>query len=75
MVDEYVAERGATTEVVDVEVEVDDGVAEVDVVVASSIGAPLVNPFAKRLAEHLSSPVELRLLVVDSDTKRATVTP
>jgi uncharacterized hydrophobic protein (TIGR00271 family) len=75
VVDEYVAEKGATTEVVDVDVAVNDGVTEVDVVVASSIGAPLVNPLAERLAKHLSSPVQLRLLIVDSDTKRATAEP
>lgn len=74
-VEEYVAEQGATSEVVNVEVEVDDGVTEVDVVVASSVTAPSVNALAEQLSEFLSSPVQVRLLVVDSQTKRATVTP
>lgn len=75
VVNEYVSERASTTEVVGVEVEVKNGVTLVDVVVASSLASPLVNPLAQRLAERLSAPVELRLLVVSSETKRATVVP
>jgi len=75
VVEEYVAERGSSTEVVDVEVEITNGVTQVDVVVATSLASPLVNPLAVLLAEKLSSPVELRLLVVSSETKRATVEP
>jgi uncharacterized hydrophobic protein (TIGR00271 family) len=75
VVEDYVFERGATTEVVDVEVDVDSGFTKIDVVVASSIAAPLVDPLAQRLAEYLSSPVQLRLLVAATETKRATVVP
>ncbi|MCL1595692.1 MAG: DUF389 domain-containing protein [Actinomycetia bacterium] len=75
VVEEYVAERGSTTEVVDVDVAVADGVTKVDVVVASTIAAPLVIPLAERIADYLSSKVQLRLLVLDSDTERATVDP
>jgi len=75
VVEEYVAERGADSEVVDVDVEVDDGVTKVEVVVATSIAAPLVDPLARRLAEYLSSPVQLQLLVVSTETERATVEP
>ena len=75
VVEEYVAERGSATEVVDVEVEVDDGMTKVDVVVASSIDAVAVNSLAEDLAGHLSAPVQLRLLLVSAETDRATVVP
>jgi uncharacterized hydrophobic protein (TIGR00271 family) len=75
VVEEFVAERGAASEVVDVDVEVDNGITKVEVVVASSIAAPLVDPLARRLADYLSSPVQLQLLVVSTETKRATVNP
>ena len=69
------SERGTTTEVVDTQVQVDNGFTKIDVVVASSIAAPLVDGLAHRLAEHLSSAVQLRLLVVSAETERATVVP
>jgi uncharacterized hydrophobic protein (TIGR00271 family) len=75
VVEEYVAERGSATEVVDVEVAVDDGLTKVDVVVASSIDAVAVNSLAEDLADHLSAPVQLRLLLVSAETDRATVVP
>ena len=75
VVEEYVAERGSATEVVDVEVEVDDGFTKVDVVVASSVDALAVESLAEDLADHLSSPVQLRLLLVSAETDRATVVP
>ena len=75
VVEEYVSERGSATEVVDVEVEVDDGFTKVDVVVASSIDAIAVDSLAEDLADHLSSPVQLRLLLVSAETDRATVVP
>jgi len=75
VVEEYVAERGSATEVVDVEVEVDDGFTMVDVVVASSIDAVAVDSLAEDIADHLSSPVQLRLLLVSAETDRATVVP
>ena len=75
VVEDYVAERGFASEVIDVDVEVDDGVTKVNVVVASSIAAPLVEPLAEALAEYLSSPVQLHLLVASTETKRATAVP
>lgn len=75
VVEEYVSERGSATEVVDVEVEVEGGFAKIDVVVASSLAAPFVDSLAQRLAERLSSPVQLRLLAVSAETERATVVP
>jgi uncharacterized hydrophobic protein (TIGR00271 family) len=75
VVEDYVAERGFESEVIDVDVEVDDGTTNVDVVVASSIAAPLVDPLADILAEYLSSPVELHLLVASTETRRASAVP
>ena len=75
VVEDYVADRGSATEVVDVEVQVDDGFTKVDVVVASSIDAVAVDSLAEDLAEHLSSPVQLRLLLVSAETERATFVP
>jgi len=75
LVEDYVAERGTTTEVVDVEVEVEDDFTKIVVVVASSVTAPLVEPLAERLAEHLSSTVKLRLLVASTETRSATAVP
>ncbi len=75
VIEEYVAERGSASEVVDVDVEIDEGITKVEVVVASSIAAPLVDPLARHLAEYLSSPVQLQLLVVSTETERATVEP
>ncbi|MFV1969949.1 MAG: DUF389 domain-containing protein [Acidimicrobiia bacterium] len=75
IIEDYVAERGAAAEVVDVEVEIQSGTAEVDIVVASSLAAPSANALAQRLARYLSSPVRVRLLLVTSETKRAKATP
>ena len=75
VVEEYVAEQGSTTEVVEVDVQVGEQQTTIDVVVASSDRAPLVGPLARRLAEHLSVPVQLRLLVAATQNELATVTP
>lgn len=75
VVDEYVAKRGSSPEVIDVEVHLDDGIAKVDVVVAGSMPTPVVDSLGGVLAEHLSTPVNLRLLEVSAETKRATVVP
>ena len=72
-VEQYVA--GTAAEVVDVEVEIDGGITEIDIVVASSLPAPSVSALAERLAEYLSSPVEVRLLVASTVTERATSVP
>jgi uncharacterized hydrophobic protein (TIGR00271 family) len=75
VVEEYVSGEGSAAEVVDVEVQIDDGITKVDVVVASSVAPPLVSPLAEQLAEQLSSPVQLQFLVVSTESKTATVTP
>lgn len=75
VVEEYVSDRGSTTEVVDVGVEVGDRYTTVDVVVASALQTPIVSSLAERLAEHLGGPVQVRLLVIDAETERATVVP
>ena len=75
VVEDYVAERGTAAEVVDVEVEVIDGMTEIDIVVASSLAAPSVNALAEHLAERLSTPVQVRLLVVSTETERAIIVP
>ena len=75
VVESYVAERGLSSEVISVDVEVEDGLTKIDVVVASSMAAPLVDPLAELLAEDLSMPVRLNLLVASTETKRATAVP
>ncbi len=72
-VEHYVADTAA--KVVDVEVEIDQGITEIDIVVASSLSAPSVDALAEQLAEYLSSPVEVRLLVASTVTERATSDP
>jgi hypothetical protein len=39
------------------------------------MAAPLVDPLAELLAEDLSMPVRLNLLVASTETKRATAVP
>ena len=75
VVEEYVAERGLSSEVISVDVEVDHGLTKIDVVVASSMAAPLADPLAELLAEDLSMPVRLNLLVASTETKQATAVP
>jgi uncharacterized hydrophobic protein (TIGR00271 family) len=75
VVEDYVAERGLSSEVISVDVEVEHGLTKIDVVVASSMAAPLVDPLAELLAEDLSMPVRLNLLVASTETKRATAVP
>ncbi len=73
VVEEYVADRREAAAVVNVEVVIDDGIAEIDVVVASSLSAPSVGALAEHLAEYLSSPVDVTLLVASTQTDRASV--
>ena len=75
IVEEYVQQHGPATEVVDVDVNVSEGSTMVDVVVATSLATPLVDPLAQEISDRLSTPVSLRLFVVSSETKRATVNP
>jgi uncharacterized hydrophobic protein (TIGR00271 family) len=75
IVEEYVTENGPATEVVDVEVTVAETSTLVDVVIASSLATPIVDPLARELSDRLETPIRLRVLVVSSETQRATVTP
>jgi galactitol-specific phosphotransferase system IIB component len=75
VVEDYVTESGTGAEVVDVEVEIEDGMTKVDIVVASSQVAPSVDALAELLAEHLSAPLQVMLLVASTETERATIDP
>ena len=75
VVEDYVTESGTGAEVVDVEVEIEDGMTKVDIVVASSQVAPSVDALAELLAEHLSAPLQVLLLVASTETERATIDP
>ncbi len=75
VVEEYVGDGLASTEVVEVDVKVKDGFTDVDVVVASSVVGPLAGPLAEELAEQLSTPIRLRLLVAATETERAVAEP
>ena len=74
-VEEYVAERGTTAEVVEVQVEVLSDTTQIDIVLAASQSAPLVTPIAEYLAEYLSSPVDVRLLIAPTETEHASADP
>ena len=74
-IEEFVNERGTPAEVLDVEVEVLSHTTQVDIVLASSSSAPSVASIAEHLAEYLSSPVEVRLLVAATETERAAIDP
>lgn len=75
VVEDYVAEGGTAAEVIDVEVVIENGIAEVDIVVVSSLAVPSVESIAEHVAKYLSSPVQVRLLVVATETERARVVP
>lgn len=75
VVEEYVAEQDPTAEVIDVEVEIEDGMTVVNVVVASPFAAPSVKALAETLSDMLASPVRVRLLIVASQSRRATAVP
>ncbi len=75
LVEDYVDDKSASTEVVNVTVDVEEGVTDIEVVVTSSGSTPPVTALAAYLAEQLNTPIDLSLHVVDSDTERATVDP
>jgi uncharacterized membrane protein len=70
-VEDWVSDR-STAEVVQVDVEVADGVAEVEVVVASPDEVPPATVLAEYLAEELSAEVTVNLQVVETDSDKAT---
>lgn len=72
-VQEFVEEEVAAAEVVNVTVEVAQGIADVDVVLAaSSVSAPKVRDLARHLASELKTGVEVSLHVVETETEKAT---
>jgi uncharacterized membrane protein len=74
-VEDFVEADAANAEVVNVTVEVDEGVTDIEVVVvASSTSSPPVISLARYLADELNTPVELSLHVVETETERAIVT-
>jgi len=66
-------EDSSRAEVVDVGLEVDEGVAEIEVVVASPDAVPPATVLAEYLAEELGSPVSVNVQVVATDSEEATV--
>ena len=73
-VEDFVEANAVNAEVVNVTVEVDEGVTDIEVVVASSTSSPPVTSLALYLADELNTPVELSLHVVETETERAIVT-
>ena len=66
-------EDSSRAEVVDVGLEVDQGVAEIEVVVASPDAVPPATVLAEYLAEELGTPVSVNVQVVATDSEEATV--
>ena len=73
-VENFVEEGLALGEIVTVAVEVEGGVTDINVVLASPIEAPPVNALAEYLAEKLDTAVAVSLQVVETDSQRAPVT-
>lgn len=73
VVEEWSAGATSPADVIDVEVLVEDGIANVDVVVASSGQLPSVVALANSLADVLGREVEVELQQVASSTHRASV--
>ena len=73
VVEEWSTESAFPADVMDVEVLVQDGIANVDVVVASSGKLPSVEELADSLAEVLGREVKVELHQVASSTHRASV--
>ena len=61
------------TDVVDIGVDVDDGVTIIELVLASDGGLPPIRDLAASLAEDLGTSVDLRMQILNADSQRATV--
>ena len=72
-VQDFVAQETAAAEVVNVEVQVNDGVIDIDVVVASPGASPEVDELAAHLAEELDAPVQLSVQTVATEAEGATI--
>jgi len=73
VVETFITER-TSAEMVGVSVEVDNGVTDVNVVVATSSTAPTVTQLAALLADQLDTTVRVSLQVVESEVNQATIT-
>ena len=60
-------------DIVDIGVDIEDGITMIDLVLASEGNLPPVRDLAVSLADELGGPVDLRLQVLDADTQRAMV--
>lgn len=72
-VEDFVDLNQGYAEVVDVSIDILDGVTDVDVVVASPVGGPQVSALAQHVAETVGGPVTLKLQVVTAQTSGAVV--
>ena len=72
-VEDFVDSASSSAEVVDVSIEMKDGITNINVVVASPIEGPPVLALAHFLAERLNTPVNLKLQVVEATTSGAIV--
>jgi uncharacterized hydrophobic protein (TIGR00271 family) len=61
------------TDIVDIGVDVDDGVTIIELVLASDGYLPPVRDLAASLAEDLGTSVDLRMQILNADSQRATV--
>ena len=73
-VEDFVETSSVAAEVVSVTVDVDDGVTDIAVVVASPGSSPRVTAMAEYLADKLKTPIDLSLQGVETETERASVT-
>lgn len=74
-VEEFVAADSTTAEVVDVSIEVEEGVTDVNVVlVAPQNSTPRVLGMARYLAKELKTSVAVSLQILTTQTNRATIT-
>lgn len=71
---DFVEDTNAEAEVVNVTVDVAEGVTDIDVVLASAASTPTVTILARHLADMLNTTVDLSLYVVETETERATIT-
>ena len=72
-VEEFIDVRTIAAEVVSVTVEVDEGVTDIDVVLASPGLSPPVTAMAEFVASELNTAIDLSLQVVETESERATV--
>ncbi len=72
VVQEWAGGEESTVEIVELSVDVEDGVAEVNLVLASPLPTPSATVLADTLAGELDRPVEIEMQVVSTATRRVT---